>query len=282
MQKIVLTLLIVVFSVICNAQGLDRFLRKSPLQTTVENSIKSGLYVIRQNYVLRKNSTGEYFTQNGKSEFSYTYSLAVKTCNGYYINQLAATPWKIDENFKKINNPQDYTPIISQTFISRLNEKADYIKIDTGNIKQIIKNQPFYLKTDSLSDSTAFKQYTKNSTEYFTVWITVSDTADLWKNLPTKMIFYTATDDEIKNNNISVPIGDDKILGGIVLVDNCIGLGITEFQLSGIIVPDGEKFKTVMLPKIKPSKTEQTDKIELTPIKLDTPTQTNQKKKRKK
>ena len=282
MQKIILTLITIIVFNVCNAQKIENFLKKSPLQTSIENSIRPGLFIIRQNFVLRKNSTGEYFTQNGRNEFSYTYSLAVKTSGGYYININAAEPWKNDKSFQKLSNSQDFTPVISRTFVSSLSEKAEYIKIDTGSIKQVVKNKPLFLKSDSSSDNRAFLPLSVKPQEFFTVWITIPDTMDLQKKTSAKMLFYTATENEIATGNVFVPENDNKILGGIVVAAGGDNIGVLEFQLAGLIVPDGDKWQTVMLPKAKTvSSTKGADSpIELTPIQMDNDTPKNKKKKK--
>ncbi len=280
MQKILLTLIAIIIFNVCNAQRINDFFKKSPLQTAIENSIKPGLFIVRQNFVLRKNSTGEYFTQNGRNEFSFTYSLAVKTSGGYYININAAEPWKDDKSFQKLSNAQDYTPVISKTFVSRLDDKAEYIKIDTGSIKQVVKKQPLFLKADSSSDNRTFLPLSFKPQEYFTVWITIPDSMDLQKTTSAKMIFYTATENEVATGNITVPENNDKILGGIIVAAGGSKIAVMEFQLAGIIVPDGDKWTTVMLPIEKNSVTSTTDTpIELTPIQMDNNTPKNKKKK---
>ena len=97
------------------------------------------------------------------------------------------------------------------------------------------------------------------------------------------MIFYTATENEIATGNIIVPENDNKILGGIVVAAADDNIGVLEFQLVGLIVPDGDKWQTVMLPKAKTvSSTQGADSpIELTPIQMDNDTPKNKKKKKK-
>lgn len=279
MQKILLTLIATVIFNVCSAQRIENFFRKSPLQTAVENSIKPGLLIVRQHYVLRKNSSGEYFTQNGRNEFSYTFSLAVKTAGGYYINTTAAEPWIEDPTYKKLDNPQDFTPVISQTFVTNLDEKANYIKIDTGNIKRIGTNQPLFLKKDSSSNNNEFLPLSVNPKDYFTIWITVSDTADLQKTTAAKMYFYTATEKEITTANINEPDTGDKILGGIIVATDSKDIGVLKFLLAGLIVPDNGKWTPIMLPRQKAATPETDCPIELTPIQMDNDTSKNKKRK---
>lgn len=266
---------------VCHAQLIDHFLRKSPLQTAIENSISPGLRVIRQNYVLRKKSTGEMFSRNNAPEFSYTYSLAVKTANGYYITETAASPWLNDKTFQDLSTKDNYTPVISRTQISPLKEKADYATIDTGKVKQAVKGQKLFFTADPASGADTFAQFANNDGQYFAVWVITSDTTDLYKNTEARFAFYTTTEKEISEGTFSTPATTGILtLGGLVMVADCTQLGVTKFQLAGIMTPDGDGWKAVMLPKSKQAEDKADSDTELTPMETDKTDSKNKKKKK--
>ena len=235
------------------------------IQQALEKSIKSGLYIVRQNYILRDDATSEEYTQENKDEFSYMYSLAVKTEYGYFIGELAESPWKYDENYKMF---QKYTPLISKTLISVASEDQSYYEIAKDKISQYVKGQKLFYTLDSAAGPSAFSSYNSSSKNLCEVWVTVEEKQYLEKNTEIKLNF--------KPHNAGLKPSEQvfagKIIGGIILNMVQCGLGKIEFQLAGIIVPDGIDWKTVMLPKQKPStvlsqQAADDTKIKLSPIK---------------
>ena len=285
MKALLFTFAAIVCSSVCHAQSIEQFFRKSPLQTAVEQSISPGLYVIRQDYVLRKNSTGEFFTRNNAPEFSSTYSLAVKASGGYYVSETAAMPWKYDGVFIKLSKPDNYTPVISKTMISHLQEKASYAAVDTGSLKAVQKMRKLFFISDTLSDKSEFVPFVGSADEFFTLWVTVPDTVQLSSSTALRFIFNTVAANEVSAGNVNLPNTDDKILGGLLIATDSKNIGVLECQLAGLMVCDGSNWRYAMLPKPnKPKPTKSDETIELTPVKsgveTDNPKNKNNRKRK--
>lgn len=251
----------------------------------IENAVKNGFFIIRQNYVLKEKSTGMYFTRKGKDELSYTYSLAVKTDSGYLIGEQAVTPWKYDENYKEVPEPEKYTPVISYTLVSELKKELNFFKIDTGKIVPV--SGKLFLTTDVAAGNTALPVYNQSNKNLYEVWVKVSDLADLDNNSVDFQI-------EVKQQN-KYKQAEGNYFGGILVSVNYPSLGKIEIQLAGIFMKDGSAWKTVMLPEklpsveIKAETPSSGNKMELAPVKTDQPAEnqeepqnTNDKKKKKK
>lgn len=253
MKQIILYAVALIITVsTANAQKLADYRFKSMMQNVAEEAVKSGLFIIRQDYVIKRNSDGLTFGLDNRPEFGTTYSLAVKATNGYIISEPAVKPWHHDKNYDQLQEKEKYTPIILQTQITPLQDSAIYSRIDISNSAKFDNKQQLWFIKQADTSKETFPDFQAGNSGY-TVWITVDEKQDLSINTAAKFWFTTDSIAFDKPTIIKQNFTNEKILGGIFVIPAYPKIGEVQFQLAAIIVPDGDCWAAIPFPKVKRS-----------------------------
>lgn len=273
-------------------QKLEGILMSSNL---IEDAVKKGFCVIRQNYRLLDPETGNLYGRGNKNEFGVTYSIGVKYPEGFYITDKAVRPWEYDENYNQYRGDK-YKPIISSTQVVLINDTLDYQSIEfPDRLQTLIPETVYCLKEDILKDQgfSFFPLQEKNAG--WVIWITTQENRDLSKKVDVTYHIYHKNVEMLDGN--AAPVSMDvsqiqgRILGGIYVIPEQTSIGQITFHLCGIMVEKENKwllffpFEENLPPadgQVKEKRSNGGIPGELTPISSKTEKDNNKKTKDKK
>ena len=240
MKKVICVIVVLLYVITLNAQ----IYVKSTGQAMVEKAVEESFVVVKQSYQLKDKKTGKIFGKNGRSDFGHSYSLGVKTCMGLVITDDALKPWNTDKDFKKVGD--SYEPIISLTEARPLvgKEKLSYVQcpLHIGStqpdglwIADTGKNEPNSMEIDNSS----------GKKEGWIVWLTAKQSLE--DNPDVSFTLQTLSKEIEVNENKDLEIdsfnSNDYILGGVYVCPVYSGGGHVSFQLVGMTIKDGDKWK---------------------------------------
>ena len=279
MKKNILTT-IFSLAVLTGFAQLERFSLSSN-QQFIEDAVKNGLFIIRQEYKLRDVEAKTSYGLDGKSYFGETYSLGIKVNEGYYINDKVINPWNYDSNFDKYRNNPKYTPIISTCEYKSLEDSLYCsLSLDRDSFKDAPGNSFVRIENDKPFEGKGFSANTTfGKKEGWLVWAVTSMPVAKNPNSPVSLISYRKElvfEAEKENYEIENPPFDKEITGGIYIVPEITEIGQVTFRLAGLLHLKNNKWNVM---KIENSTIEKSNsKNELTPVNKEVP---KNKKRRK-
>ena len=170
-----------------------------------------------------------------------------------------------------MDDPENYTPVISYTLISELKKELGFYKIDTGRIFKVSDN--LFLTRDSSASKVCLTNCPKCGKDFYEVWVKKSVGTDFDKNT---VNFSFETRSQKKSEQTFA-----DYLGGVLVSVGYPEFGKIEIYLEGFFIKDGSNWKTVFVPEKLPDavsdfKTKITlPKLELVPVENDIPTEEN-------
>lgn len=247
----------------------------TPSQQMVENAVKSSMFLSKQSFQIRDKKTDELFGLNGKKEFGVQYALGVKIKSGILLVDKVVRPWLYDSRFEKYK--ENYDPILYQATYTEQGEKVNYqeLNLDTNKLENIFEKQIYSYPTETFEQKGLMCDYTAGTKKGWIIWVTADSNTDFEV---TSSLNYTIYQKDLivsKEQNffgIEKPKGQQKILGGIYVVPYYMEIGVVEFKLCGLIVPDTEITWKICCPFIEhtdcqvESTNETGGESELTPI----------------
>ena len=114
-------------------------------QQLIENAVKDGVFIVRRCYRLQDN-TGAFFGWQNQNYFGETYSIAIKSKEGYYLTDKAIQPWKYDRKFEEHADQNKFKPVLSINEYRNLNDTV-YTTLPVRDVKLISKDR-IYLAQD--------------------------------------------------------------------------------------------------------------------------------------
>jgi hypothetical protein len=242
MKRIILLSLFILF---CRnglkAQVLDfpeipKTTKQALTSIPVESHIKSNLFIIRQDYQLKDNSTrrGAYFGREGKPSFGTVYTFGVRISGGYYTNSRAAFPWLYDANYNSFENKTQYLPVISGTNYREWNNQA-YRRLDfpVGNIS-VPSDSILFVRSKAFKGR-GLAQGANVKNGWF-VWIVQTSKENSDSIL---LEFFLAE----QNENLEIPdksVSDKTIIGGLYITQSASNSD--QADLSGILYKSDNKW----------------------------------------
>ena len=235
MKKIVIIVLLCLFSQYGRTQIPD--ILKSSNQQLIENAVSSGLFVIRQDYRLQKNTgdSASFYGRNGNDYFGRAYSLGVRVENGFYTSKNILNPWSLDDNYQKYRDDESYKPMIFRTELRPVTaSEYKQISIDWTTSKM---QEPLLFVPDSISDGFLL-DYEIGEKDGWIVLVTAD--GDWKEDDNTRFIFdIYKTSVEIKEDQssyiIKPPSTTRRILGGGYVCPVVSSVGKLTFLLTGIV-----------------------------------------------
>lgn len=227
--------------------GHAQILVQSTEQEIIEKAVKPGLFMVKQSFQICNKKTGELYGLNGKKEFGIQYSIGVKIPDGICLPEKAVHPWIYNNKYDKYK--EEYTPRFYQSAFSELGEQIKFDTLDYVYAKQkILVDTLLYSISSKTFDGKGFVlDYTTGKKEGWLVWLTANKDANFEQNADIYYTIYRKTLNIDNKNNILVTdqpnIGEQCFLGGIYVVPTYTEVGIIEFRLCGILVPNENKWK---------------------------------------
>ncbi len=216
---------------------------KSTGQKITESAIQGSCVVVRQSYQIKNKKTGIVYGRNGHDEFGKIYSIGVKTDAGLVLIEKAIKPWLYDIDFKKVED--DYDPLIFLTEVGEIvsDAKVSYsaCPISIGRqqpngawVANASVSSPNYLSIDS----------DLGQKDGWLVWYTADN---INSNDSTALSIQSfnrkvEANEEGTDIDIDAPVGAGAPIGGIYVCPFYEGNGRVVYKLTGIIIPNNNKW----------------------------------------
>lgn len=230
-------------------QGVAQTLVQSPEQQLVESAVKSGLFIVKQNYCLKKVENGTLYGRGGKNEFGTTYSVGVKLPGAWYLTDMAVHPWKYDSHYEPYKGNEKYLPVNEPSLYWLGADTTDYrsIELNPDSVKTLLPETLYQYVDKELPEDGFAKGNAKGEKSGWVIWLTVDKDADLSTR---PEIIYNISRQKItvekgKNASIAVPLIKAKILGGIFVIPEDTGVGKLIFKLAGVMTKDKDSWAVV-------------------------------------
>lgn len=210
----------------------------------IEAALKNSFIVLHTQYLLEDINTKKRYNIEGKDGFfGETYSIAVKTKDGYLIENAVIHPWEYDSNYEYYKDNEQYRPVISLSQYREF-DSTTYINqtatFNSENTKTLLDNN-LYAITDNKFDNKGLTIKALNSkNQGWIVWITADKQLTEERNTKLSMIAYkfdvNAEKDKVIYDVILPLKSDSKILlGGIYVIPEINDIGTITFALQGIL-----------------------------------------------
>lgn len=210
----------------------------------VESSVLPELSIVRQQYRLARD--GKTYGKNNKPYYGETYSLGIKISNGMIISNSVVEPWSKDDDFKRLNNSNQYKPELFWTYqrsLSDVNYSVVDFEFGTEYTHPLSTCNQLYVHEEKKGDFGLAIDNTPGEKTGYMLWVytdtNLQDSAMSVsiKHNPMRIV---ASEDSAR---IFVDVNDfDKILGGLYITPKYDRGGRIQLQIVGIAVPvDNEK-----------------------------------------
>lgn len=235
MKKInVLVVVILLATGVVSAQ-FTQSMFNSPNQQLVEQAVRNGVVLLRQDYQLLDTVTNERYGWNHRDMFNSVYSVGIKVGDGYVVSDRFMRPWSYDGRYLDLTGVT-YVPVVSKT-MGRIITDTVMTEIKYG-VSDVCPLEDSLAYRIDCEDS-ELEGFTVNSSagakDGWLVWVvaedsTLNDSSDL--SLVTYRYSMTLDDDTL-SYRLPEPVASDYIVGGFYVVPQNTSVGKLDFKLVG-------------------------------------------------
>jgi hypothetical protein len=248
MKKYFAIFLLLILSDFLKSQDIKSLFLPSPVVEMVQDAVKDGILIVRQEYRLQDVATKQFFGRNNREFFGATYSLAFKLNGDYCGGQKITEPWSADKHYKEFENDEKYIPVISKTLYRKTDNKSfETLAYDTSSIVTVV---PEYIYTwqDSTGDFGFQVDKTSGIKKGWLVWVTTPQDIQQQDTANVRLESYR-TEIEVKKDSVFYEIKEprttDFIIGGFYVLPKVTKIGQITFHLVGILQPVDDKWTVV-------------------------------------
>ena len=207
----------------------------SPNQQLVEQAVRNGVVLLRQDYQLLDTVTNERYGWNHRDMFNSVYSVGIKVGDGYVVSDRFMRPWSYDGRYLDLTGVT-YVPVVSKT-MGRIITDTVMTEIKYG-VSDVCPLEDSLAYRIDCEDS-ELEGFTVNSSagakDGWLVWVvaedsTLNDSSDL--SLVTYRYSMTLDDDTL-SYRLPEPVASDYIVGGFYVVPQNTSVGKLDFKLVG-------------------------------------------------
>ncbi len=221
-----------------NAQ-LDGFsIQKTNNQQLIEEAVRGGLFLLRQDYQLKDTVSGKYYGRGG-DVFGSIYALGVKLRGGYCLADRGIHPWEYDVDFNEYRST--YMPVMYKIY---RREMASAIMTECPvwegkQVRELVSGK-FSFVEDSLFRNEGFDtDLTAGKKAGWFVWV-VSNKAVEEATFGTEVsytIYRKKLDirENVGEYAIDAPSTNQKVWGGIYVEPVQTAVGQITFRLIGVV-----------------------------------------------
>lgn len=220
------------FSIGVRGQSLQKFLTTDN-QRMVEDAIAPAFSIIKQEFQLLDETTGQKYNLDSLSYFGYSDALCIKIKGGFLTSKRLVTPWDYDEN---ISSYPEYKPVLSD--LSEFDQKNEnwskLIHQDYSNVEDVDRSEKVIVR-DTLFASKGFDIDTvEGRKEGWLIWIYRN--GDRLSFKPIKQTINVS--DTLRIVPVIQPVDEPELLTGVMLSTDITEIGVIRFRLVALV----EKF----------------------------------------
>lgn len=283
MKKILLVYLIIITSQAFAFAQWSQSMFNSPNQQLVEDAVRKGIVLVRQDYQLQDTLTNQKYGRNHETYFGTVYSIAAKLQNALSVSERFVSPWEYDSNFAQYNNSH-YQPIISKTMFRALSDSSyTELHYNRNYIRALEEGIVYHVDSLSHPDRGFIVDRSIGEKEGWLVWVFASDTTQL-SNESLSLVTYkhkVTLEEGLNKYMVTQPGVSGHILGGIYVCPNITVIGTVDFLFEGLIVHDvNEQWQFYVFCETESGSTTLSDNLpeqgdELTPVTENTQNENN-------
>jgi hypothetical protein len=255
MKKIFYTMIYGILSLTVGAQNLQLTsgLQLSSNQQLIEDAVKDGLFVIRQNYQIKDTSTTPptFYRWGNDPHLGAVYALGVKVKNGFYGYNKILFPWNYDTRYEQYRNIANYVPVISETNYRQLDSTRYKTTPFPANACSLLADSlVVHLKSELFAGNGFFENYSPGNKDGWVVWVVSDKPVAVTDTIPLSLLIYRTKlvyEAGKKRYEIKDPITDKEILGGLYVVPETGDVGQILFKLSGLLIKIDNNWNVVVL-----------------------------------
>lgn len=221
--------------------------RKSDAQKWMDRAVSSTMFITRQGFQIENNKTGSRYGYKGNLDFGYTYSVGVKTTEGYLLSDRATKPWLGNKDYEKFS--KEYTPVISSEQYSELHSKALLEDLDYDSL-DIVKGTSLWLfSTKQFAKDVLCIDNTDGQHDGWLVWVRLKNVRDTLKAADIDITSFPKPLMVKKESQVALSTNDlpTNALGGIYVTPRFDAPGTIRFELTGVLAK-AESGWTVQFP----------------------------------
>ncbi|MDR1592995.1 MAG: hypothetical protein LBS43_00745 [Prevotellaceae bacterium] len=248
-------------------------LQLSSNQQLIEDAVKDGLFVIRQNYQIKDTSTTPptYYRWGNDPHLGTVYALGIKVRGGFYGDNRILFPWNSDTRYEEYRNIANYVPVISETnwrspdstHYGTAPFSADSCTLHSDSLAVHVKSAMFAGRGFN-------ENYSPGEKDGWLVWAVSDKPLPAADTLPLSLLIYRTKlvyEAGKKRYEIKNPATDKEILGGLYIVPETGDIGQIIFKLSGILIKIDSKWNVAVLdPNTAASALQSVRSGRLTPV----------------
>ena len=220
-------------------------------QQLVEKAVQDGIVLLRQEYQLEDTLTMKRYTWDNRPEFGSAVSMCVLAENGYVVADRVLHPWESDSRFSQYRNTK-YRPVLSKTYFRTV---ADSVYRAAGRPeprfeRNLSDDGGWVYAVDSLFGGKGFAaDRASGEKDGWLVWLTADkDSEDDTAGLSLVTYRHKLTVEE-SSERCEIPASTTlrSVIGGIYVVPQYRGIGEVVFALTGVVVPDGDRWQLLRI-----------------------------------
>lgn len=244
MKRVIVSLVILIVSFNCAIAQFSQSLFNSSNQQLVEQAVKEGIVLLRQDYQLLDTLSNTRYGWNHQEVFNSIYSIGFNVKGSYIVNERFIRPWQFDQRYKEFRDTT-YIPVISKTYSKSILDTA-YTNIKYNpSYNRVIKDSLVY-SVDSLTyECRGFSVDSSfGEKDGWLVWVTATDSVPQ-ENTQLSIVTYRhqITIEEEKNEYIiPKPATSQNIMAGILVVPKNTHIGVLDFQVIGYAYKKGNEW----------------------------------------
>lgn len=242
MKRIIVSIAVLIASLNCAVAQFSQSLFNSSSQQFVEQAVKDGIVLLRQDYQLLDTLSNTRYGWNHQEVFNSIYSVGFKVEGGYVVNERFVRPWNFDQRYRELRDTT-YVPVISRT---RSKSMADTVYTDVKynpDYKRSIRDSLIY-RVDSLTHERRGLRIDSSlgEKEGWLIWVTSADSL-LQENTQLSVVTYKhqiTIEENKKEYALPKPATSKNIVTGILVVPNNTQIGVLDFQIIGYAYQRGD------------------------------------------
>jgi len=242
MKRVVVSIVVLIASINCAVAQFSQSLFNSSSQQLVEQAVKDGIVLFRQDYQLLDTLSNTRYGWNHQEVFNSIYSVGFRVEGGYVVNERFVRPWNFDQRYRELRDTT-YIPVVSKTccrsiidtVYTDLKYNPDYRRNIKDSLVYHVDSLPHERRGLKIDSSIGVK-------EGWLVWVTTSDSL-LQKNTQLSVVTYKhkiTIEEDQKEYALPKPATSKKIIAGILVTPNSTQIGILDFQVVGYAYQEGE------------------------------------------
>lgn len=220
------------------------FSLQSPNQQLIENAAVKGLFVVKQEYILKDTVSvnPKSYGRNGNPYFGIGYGLGAIVNGSMIVDSEITTPWNSDANYAEQRGDKKKRPQLSKRYYRNINQRQ-YTAIPLQTSVATDSEDYVYAFTDSTFIKGFTMDVTGNEKDGWVIVLSGEESQiDTLTNFQTNI--YRAKvnfANEDKYEMKKIPI-NKKLLGGFYIVPFYPNVGEIQFLIGGLIKEIDDKW----------------------------------------